>query len=87
MLYESEERKREEERSSKAEGRRGRLMRVIEAGLVSVWLPVCAAEADLACGPLVKQQCSGWVGDTENRGSEQRNERYTQRDYHLEPKY
>lgn len=69
------EREREEGRASKRERHRGRLKLVIEAGLVAVLLPVCAVEAGLARGPLVKQQCSGWVGDTEKRVSEQRNER------------
>lgn len=82
---------REKRRECKRKGRvqtkcRGWLKHVIEAGLVPVSLPVYAAEADLACGPLVKQQCSGWVRDIENCVSEQRNERKTQKEYHLELK-
>lgn len=67
---------REEERERQR--LRGWLKCVIEAGLVPVSLPVYAAEADLACGLFVKQQCSGWVRDAEKRASEQRNERKAQ---------
>lgn len=68
LLYVREKKeKRADEGASEGERRRGWLERVIETGLVPVSLPVYAAEAGLAFGPLVKQQCSRWVRDTAKR--------------------